>query len=124
MSKRQNPHDHDAPVETSESSTRDMLFVYGEDQAGSYGVIRQRETRVELGRIRPIREGQPITGELVQLKKREEHERLFDVEVLYDDRARQTPRAGPAQVASDAYRSHWEQIFGRGATPSDPGHDN
>jgi hypothetical protein len=93
------------------TAARDVLFVYAEGEAGDYGVIRQREERVELGRIKPVQDGHPIHGELVRLEQRAEHQQLFDVEVLYDAK-QSTSRSGPPQVATKAYREHWDQIFG------------
>ena len=89
-------------------------------------ILRARENRLELGAIRPLREGAPITGEVVTLRPRANTPALCDVEVHVkapeaapaDDR--QTPRAalshpGPAQVATDDYRRNWDAIWSRAA---------
>jgi hypothetical protein len=97
---------------------RDVLFVYGKDDTGNYGVIRKREDQVELGRLCEAKEGQPIHGELVNLRPRPEHAQLFDVDVVHDARPSES-RSGPPQVATTAYRENWDRVFGarpRGAS--------
>lgn len=96
---------------------RDVVFVYGQDDSGDYGVIRKRDAQLELGRLRTVKEGQPLHGELIHLRPREEHAQLFDVEVLHDARP-EAERAGPPIVASRAYRDGWDRVFG--ATPTKP----
>jgi hypothetical protein len=97
----------------------DVLFVHSPAEAGEgYRVIRKREDVLEVGEIRPVQEGKPIHGDLVKLKPRKEHERFFDVEVLAS-REEMGGKAslghhGPAQVATEAYRSNWDSIFGGG----------
>jgi hypothetical protein len=99
----------------------DVLIVGPETEGGGNAVLRRRDERVELGELRAIREGQPLgSGEMVRLKKRDEHPRLFDVEVLADLREAEARGAGPPQVATEAYRTGWELIFGDGDTV-DPG---
>jgi hypothetical protein len=94
---------------------KDVVLVGPATSTESHAVLRQREDRLELGELRAVREGRPLqgSGELVKLRPREEHERLFDVDVVT---ALPSPpgqgRSGPPQVASDAYREGWELIFG------------
>ena len=119
MSKR-DPHaaPRDAALPAPEAA-RDVVFVYGHEESGDYGVIRKRDDRVELGRIRPVRDGEPIHSELVRLSPRSEHGQLFDVEVLHDassaesrERARsEAAVSGPSRVATRAYRDSWDRIF-------------
>ncbi len=96
-----------------------MLFVHSPAETGdALRVIRKREDVIEVGELRPMQEGKPIHGDLVKLKPRKEHERLFDVEVLASREEMGGKSAlghhGPAQVASDSYRANWDAIFGRG----------
>ncbi len=112
---------------------RDRLFIHSASESGeSAQVVRLRGDQLELGEVRPLREGQPLHGEMVKLSPVAEQPRLFDVEVLADPRAlvkseansqlpskapadsatEVTARKGPAKVASDAYRAGWEAIFG------------
>jgi hypothetical protein len=102
----------------------DVLLVHGRTESGEgYKVVRKRGERIELGEMRTAQEGKPIHGELVRLKPREESERLFDVEVLLPAQGATAGQAkgeskaesknGPAQVASDAYRTGWDAVFGR-----------
>jgi hypothetical protein len=102
----------------------DVLLVGGPAEGGGgLRVLRKREDAIEVGEIRPVQEGRPLQGELVRLKPRREHDRVFDVEVLLS--RDEIPRAalghaGPAQVASDAYRTNWDAIFGPSEEPDLP----
>lgn len=97
----------------------DVLFVHSPTPGGDgYRVIRAREDRVEIGEMSDVKEGQPIRGEVVKLKARRESPQMFDVEVVVP-RTETAPRgahAGPPQVATDAYRDHWDAIFERKPT--------
>jgi hypothetical protein len=95
----------------------DVLFVHSPAAEGDgYRVIRKREDTIEVGEIRAVQEGRPIHGDLVKLKPREEHDRLFDVEVLASREELQgraaLGHAGPAQVATASYRANWDSVFG------------
>lgn len=98
---------------------RDQLYVHSQSEHGGYRVLRSREDRVEVGELRSVREGQAIVGELVKLTPTEEHDAVFDVEVLMEaPQPKASPKrshAGPARVASNAFRSGWDRVFG----PSD-----
>jgi hypothetical protein len=110
----------------------DVLFVHSPAEGGEgYRVIRKREDAVEIGEIRAVQEGKPLQGDLVKLKPRKEHDRLFDVEVVLSREEIGGParapggraahgHAGPAQVATDAYRDNWEAIFGPRGEPGLP----
>jgi hypothetical protein len=94
---------------------QDVVMIHSPLEEGDgFHVVRLRESEIEVGEIRTLREGAPVHGEVVRLVQRKEHERLFNVEVLVDkpktDAARE--RSGPAQVATNAYRTNWEMIFG------------
>jgi hypothetical protein len=106
-----------APAGEPPAPKDDVVYVHGPADGGEgMRVIRKRQATLELGEIRPVKEGRPLAGELVKLKQRQESERLFDVEVLAsrEEIAEMTGRAhaGPAQVATDAYRANWDAIFG------------
>jgi hypothetical protein len=92
----------------------DRALVLGElpEQKG-LAVLRQRGegAPVEAGVVRSVREGESIVGELVTLKPTSEGSRLCDVEVHVD--ARPASHHGPARVASNAYRSGWDEVFGK-----------
>lgn len=104
-------------------------------------VLRARPGRVELGEVRPLVHGRPVAGELVQLKQRKDSPQLYDVEssLTLPEAGRETdsrgagaalprkaesqvagrrPRTGPAQVATEAYRSNWERIYRGGSNGS------
>jgi hypothetical protein len=102
----------------------DVVFVHGPAEHGDgLRVIRKRDEAIEVGEIRSVQEGRPLQGDLVKLKQRREHERLFDVEVVVSrdelpasgSRSESKPalgHAGPARVSTDAYRTNWDAIFG------------
>lgn len=106
----------DAPPAPKE----DVVFVHGPAEGGDgYRVIRKRDDAIELGEIRAVKEGRPLHGDLVRLTQRKEHDRLFDVETVVprEKTAPALSHAGPAQVATDAYRDNWEAIFGPRGEP-------
>ncbi|WP_437959928.1 hypothetical protein WME76_09940 [Sorangium sp. So ce119] len=111
MGKDEPPQKHDTPAP---AATQDVVFIHSPvEQGEGFRVIRSREDRIEIGELRPTEHGRPLTGELVKLTQRSEHARLFDVEVLLPaQRGSEAARSGPAQVATDTYRSNWEAIFG------------
>jgi hypothetical protein len=104
------PHDADAaPAKTD-------VVLLGPPTADGDGVhvLRAREQRLEAGELRALREGKPITGEVVSLEPRADNPRVCDVTASYTPKA--TRGKGPPQIASSAYRSGWEEIFGGGAS--------
>jgi hypothetical protein len=120
---------------------RDVALIGGPTERGDgMQIVRLREGQVEVGEIRSAQEGKPILGESVRLHARADHPRLFDVEVVArgplagkprDDAAEtatttssgEKAAKGPAKVATEAYRTGWDAIFGaprprRGSLPS------
>ncbi len=104
----------------------DVVLVAGPTEDGQgLRVVRAREDRIETGEVRPLRDGQPVTGDIVTLKPREKTPWLCDVEVQHEQRSKvaandtaalaplaRPTRHGPAQVATEEYRDNWESIFG------------
>jgi hypothetical protein len=93
---------------------RDVVLVGDRvSERGGYRVLRQRDERMEIGELRELAQGRPLSGEIVRLHPTEEHERLFDCEVLHDARpeGEKADKNGPAMVASPAYRKNWDSIF-------------
>jgi hypothetical protein len=94
----------------------DVALVWGKSEDGeTLGVLRKRGDAIEPALVKKAREGEPIHGELVRLRPREEPN-LYDVDVLHDarrhDAGTPAPEAGgPAQVASSAYRKGWDRLF-------------
>lgn len=78
-------------------------------------VLRAREERIEAGELRALKEGKPITGEVVSLEPRKENPRVCDVKSSYapssSPAASSGPKKGPAQVASAKYRENWDEVF-------------
>jgi len=100
----------------------DVALIHGVTADGQgLQVLRARDNQLEIGAIRPLREGAPITGEVVTLKPRANFPALCDVEVQYKPSAvpktDQAPppqlaaNTGPAQVATDEYRRNWDAIW-------------
>lgn len=105
--------------------TQDVALIHGVTPDGEgLKIIRARGDRVELGAVRPLREGTPINGEVVTLRPRANFPALCDVESHFKptdpatDRQELAPsaiaqRTGPAQVATDEYRRNWDAIWNR-----------
>lgn len=93
----------------SSDPASDVVLVYGKSEDGKgYDVLRQRGEGIEAGRMRPLDQGKPLHGEVVQLKARGGSPLLFDVEVQHDAR----PSTGrPAKVATEEYRQGWDSIW-------------
>ncbi len=121
-----------------EQPPNDVLFLHSPtEDGGGIRVIRSTPNKLEVGEVRPLREGQPLTGgEVVALEPRAFDQdgtpRICEVKVLYEGGPRSAPRAaaaapggaverpptgaarsGPAQVTTNAYRQSWDTIFGR-----------
>lgn len=77
-------------------------------------VLRAREERLEAGELRALKEGKPITGEIVSLEPRKENPRVCDVKTSYAPSSSSkatSPKKGPAQVATEKYRENWDEVF-------------
>lgn len=113
------------PIALSASpATPDVALIHGVTPDGEgLKILRARGDRLELGAVRPLRDGAPITGEVVTLKPRSNFPALCDVETHFkppeagSDRqelpAAVAQRTGPAQVATDEYRRNWDAIWNR-----------
>jgi hypothetical protein len=112
-----------AEASTTATDAKDVVMIHSpHDDGQGYNVLRVRDGSVELGAIRNIREGAPIHGDIVSLSQRKENERLYNVETLVKaPRALEPARHGPAQVATEKYRTNWDNIFGK--TNSSSGND-
>ena len=102
------------------ASDEDVLFVGGPAESGEgVDVLRKRKDRLEVGELRPTKEGRPLHGELVKLKPRGESKRVFDVETVLAAPGApaaspaRTAHNGPAQVATTTYRKNWDKTFGK-----------
>ena len=96
-----------------------MIVDRTEDNEG-FQILRRRgeDAPVEIGTMRPLREGKPIDGEVVSLRQRRDLPFLYDVKTELDAEPRRATSDGPAQVATDRYRKGWDAIWGRRALPS------
>lgn len=131
------PHQPQESQDASKEGARprDVVLVHGvtEDKKG-LRVLRAREQTIEAGEVRPLKEGQPITSDVVRLHARGGAPFVYDVETTYSPSHRSTqedehrssgrsrhesessPRpthAGPAQVATQAYRENWDTIWAK-----------
>jgi hypothetical protein len=101
----------------------DVALIHGVTPDGEgFHILRARDNQLELGAVRPLREGVPITGEVVTLRPRAHCPVLCDVETHFKPPAQQAdrpqakaelpaPRSGPVQVATDEYRRNWDAIW-------------
>jgi hypothetical protein len=105
-------------VKSGERDSEDVALIHGKTPDGEgLRILRKREDRLELGAVRPLKEGTPITGEVVTLTPRPEFPLLCDVKVEVAAQETSTDvartRHGPAQVATDQYRENWDRIWTR-----------
>ena len=103
-------------LKKDEPEGSDVALIHGKTADGEgLRIIRRREDRIELGAVRPLKEGAPIAGEVVSLTPRPDFPLLCDVKVQYSASAASdvpaAPRHGPAQVATDQYRENWDRIW-------------
>jgi hypothetical protein len=105
---------------------KDVALIVGPtaDQEGVH-VLRRRDedAPVELGTVRPMKEGEPIDGEVVKLRPRKDAPFVYDVKTVLGGRKaghgeRRLTSDGPPQVATDDYRRGWDKIWGK-ARPKD-----
>jgi hypothetical protein len=96
---------------------RDLAMIVDRtDDNQGFHILRRRgeDAPVEIGTMRPLREGQPIDGEVVTLRQRRDLPFLYDVKTeLADPEPRRSTGDGPAQVATADYRRGWDAIWGR-----------
>ncbi len=110
-------------MKKSEPESSDVALIHGKTADGEgLRIIRRRDDRIELGAVMPLKEGVPITGEVVTLTPRAESPLLCDVKVQYSSPAArndlaESSRHGPAQVATDRYRENWDRIWTKEPNP-------
>src|SRR5215813_4879654 len=85
----ESPKDESKPqdVVLLHSATEDgegirVLRAREEARGGGAGADEEKACVVEVGEVRPLKEGQPIAGDVVRLKPREGAPRVCDVEVM------------------------------------------
>ena len=118
-------------AESVTEAPRDLVFVQGQTEQG-LAIVRLKtdapgSPTLEVAELRPIREGQPIHGEVLKLLPRPEDPRLFEAEVVVPSHSTAAaasatptpalPHKGPARVTTEAFRANWDGIFG-GRSPS------
>jgi hypothetical protein len=101
----------------------DIALIHGKTPDGEgLRILRKRDDRLEIGDVRPLKQGVPIAGEVVSLTPRPEFPLLCDVKVELPapaptDGMARAERHGPAQVATDRYRDNWDRIWPRKREP-------
>jgi hypothetical protein len=89
-----------------------LLYAPTADEKGAR-FVRARNGQLQAGEVRPLAEGQSLSGqELVRMHPRSEMPNLCDVEVIHPAEKPMRDTQGPAQVASERYRTNWENTFG------------
>ncbi|HHH11555.1 MAG TPA: hypothetical protein ENK23_05715 [Sorangium sp.] len=100
------------------SAHTDQMVVFGRNATDdSLHVLRQRNQRLELGKLHALRQGRPINGEVVRLSRHADNSPVYDVDVLLKAPATATGK-GPARVNSMPFRTGWDVIFGGGDAAS------
>ena len=105
-------------VDDAPERDQDWLLVHGIDDDGKgVRVIRHRGDGLETGRLQPVEDGKPLTGDLVSLRRRPEFPLLFDVKVevpspIAVSKKVERDHEGPARASSDSYRRGWQAIWG------------
>lgn len=94
------------PVGTSKEGNPQFLRVQGTDE---------KPTRVSLGQVLPVKEGEPVMHEVVNLKHVEGANHL-EVETVIaspfkDERARNDSQT--RSYPSAMFRANWASVFGR-----------
>lgn len=106
------------------------MLIHGISEDGKeLAVLRARENRLEAGVVRQLKEGEALMGELVRLTPRPEQPLVCDVTVEFPspaaaqgapgraqksaEPARQLSHGGPAQVATESYRTNWDAIWSK-----------
>lgn len=105
--------------ERTTEKDRDMLLVHGVSDDGRVAhVVRRRGERLELGQLRPLESGKPLTGEVVSLRRRPELPVLFDVKVEVESPLPKTEasRQGPPRVSTTSFRKGWDLIWGEASS--------
>ena len=111
---------NDDEKSTPAGGNKTDVVLLGPPTADGSGVhvLRARDERIEAGELRNLEEGRPVTGEVLSLAPRKDNPRICDVKDSYSASsgavASLPPKVkGPAQVATQAYRDNWEEVFAR-----------
>lgn len=102
----------------NDSGSGDVALIFDRtEDADGYKILRRRAAaeEVEMGTIRPLKEGRPIDGEVLTLTARQDVPFLYDVKTELPDprRGGRLTSDGPPQIATDEYRRGWEAIWGK-----------
>jgi len=93
----------------------DVAFLGPPAPGGGVHVLRHKSDHsLETGVLKPLEDGKPIYGEIVQMRPRENG---LGYDVLPLEEA--DPSSGPAMVNNRAYRDGWDTIFGKKAKPGE-----
>jgi hypothetical protein len=68
------------------------------------------------GIMRPIREGEPLTGHVVTIEPKDPQNGIYRVTgdlTIPSPHAAQMSRGKPAKVSTEAFRTGWENVFGK-----------
>lgn len=118
-----------APGDSDSSASNDVVLIHGQTDDGALKILRQKDTELSLGTMRPLEHGVPVLGgELLRLKPRESNPLVCDVieetalpssssasSGASDQSTMLPPRTkGPSRVSSPRYRAGWEDIWGAG----------
>lgn len=105
------PNDDGQGASKPAAKKEDVVLMHSRtDDGEGVRVLRARDGKLETGEVRALKEGVPVSGEVVTLTQRKEHPALWDVDVHCRTKPTRS-HAGPARVSSRAYRDNWDVIF-------------
>ena len=88
----------------------DIALLGPPAEDGGIHVLRHRpDHSIETGVLKPLRDGHPLYGEIVQMTPREDG-------LGYDVVPIEIPGQGPAMVNNKAYRDGWDTVFNKTKT--------
>lgn len=97
---------------SDEKTVPGLLLGDPDPVTGEQSAVRMGD-QLEYGRLRPLRDGVPITGEVVTVEKQPDGRYSFTTEWTPEGATVDAgSHGGPARVATAAFRDGWDRVFG------------
>ena len=95
----------------ADDANMDVALVHSPTSDGEgLRIIRKRGDELSVGEVRPLEEGKPIQGDVVELSRRPEHPALFDVKTVLRTPGGESARS---RAATNDYRDGWDALWGK-----------